>query len=547
MRTTRMNIPLPQRTASALFSALLLVGVSLGQTTERVSVNSGGIEGDYGSYFPSISADGRFVAFQSSARNLVPGDRNAQGDVFVHDRQTGLTERVSVNTSGGGTRLFSRDASISADGRYVAFHTQSDDLVPGDTNNRYDIFVRDRQIGVTVRASLDSSGIEGNSSSRWASISPGGRYVSFTSQADNLVPGDTNGEIDAFVHDLELGVTERVSVSSSGVEANGASWGGSISADGRYVIISSLADNLLPGDTNGKIDTFVHDRQTGLNERVTVSSLGIEGNEGGGGVISANGRYVAISSRSDNLVPGDTNGESDVFIHDRETRVTERISVSTTGLEANGPSLGTSISADGRHVAFSSEATNLVPGSANARISAFVHDRQTGVTERVSVNSLGVEGNRTNRELAISADGRYVSFGSDAGNLVLKDTNGSDDVFVHDRWSGNGQNSIYLTGPATVQVGSPIDFTWQTTRGGSHYWLLYSQNMNGARKDGHKFDIGYPVSILARGVNATNGLGSHTSLPVPPRAAGYTIYFEVAARDENGVAYDSNVVGVTFQ
>jgi WD40 repeat protein len=547
MKTSLMRALLPQRTASTLFSALLLAGVCLAQTTERVSVDSSGVEGDWGSYLSSISADGRFVAFQSNARNLVSGDRNATADIFVHDRQTRKTERVSVNSSGKETRLYSLNATISANGRYVAFHSQSDDLVWGDTNNRFDVFVRDRQIGVTVRASLNSSGTEGNSSSRWASISPGGRYVSFTSQADNLVPGDINGETDAFVHDLELGVTERVSVSSSGVEANGASGGGSISADGRYVIFTSQADNLVPGDTNGKGDAFVHDRQTGLTERVTVSSLGIEGNEGGGGVISANGRYVAISSSSDNLVPGDTNGEFDVFIHDRETGVTERISVSTTGLQANGPSFGTSISADGRHVAFYSEATNLVPGSANARISVFVHDRDTGVTERVSVNSLGVEGNRKNQFPAISADGRYVSFGSDAGNLVLKDTNGTDDIFVHDRWSGKGQNSIYLTSPATAQVGAPIDFTWQTTRGNSHYWLLYSQNMNGGWKDGHKFDIGYPVSILARGVNSTNGLGNHTSLPVPPRAAGYTIYFEVAARDENGVAYDSNVVGVTFQ
>jgi WD40 repeat protein len=227
--------------------------------------------------------------------------------------------------------------------------------------------------------------------------------------------------------------------------------------------------------------------------------------------------------------------------------VTERVNVNSSGVLGNASCYYPSISADGRYVAFASEAGNLVPGDSNVALDVFVHDRAAGITERVNVNSSGVEANDWSWGPSISANGRYVVFGSLADNLVLGDTNLSWDIFVHDRWDGQGENSIYLTGPTTAPIGAPIDFTWQATRGDSNYWLLYSQNTNGAWAGGHQFDIGYPVSVMARGVNATNGFGSHTSPPIPPRAAGYTIYFEVAARDANGVAYDSNVVGVTFQ
>jgi Tol biopolymer transport system component len=551
MKATVMSNLLPQRTASALFSALLLAGVCFGQTTERVSVNSSGVEGDSWSEVPSISADGRLVAFQSGARNLVIGNNQWPG-IFVHDSRTGVTERVSVSSSGAEASTWCFAPSISGDGRYVAFTTYSDNLVPGDTNGTGDVFVRDLKAGTTERVSVSSSGVEGNNASHLSSVSREGRYVAFQSGADNLVAGDNNGVDDIFVHDRQTGETKRVSVNSLGVEGRDGCARPSISGSGRYVTFDSRSNNLVRGDTNRQCDIFVHDRQTGLTERVSINSLGAEGNrESNGPTISADGRYVAFGSESDNLAPGDTNGVDDVFVHDRQTGVTERISVDSSGVQSNGPwCWATSISSGGRYVAFTSSASDLVPADTNGRYGlwdSFIRDRETGVTERVSVNSLGIEGKGDTKYPVISADGRYVAFESDADNLVLGDTNGREDVFVHDRWSGSGQNSIYLTGPVTAPTGAPIDFTWQTTRGNSHYWLLYSQNMNGARADGHKFDIGYPVSILARGVNSTNGLGSHTSLPVPPRAAGYTIYFEVAARDANGVAYDSNVVGVTFQ
>jgi len=224
---------------------------------QRVSVASGGTQGNGDSGCPSISADGRYVAFQSYASNLVPGDTNEVGDVFVHDRLTGQTTRVSVASDGTEGNDYSRRPSISADGRYVAFASLASNLVPGDTNGTWDVFVHDRLTGQTTRVSVASGGAQGNSGSWCPSISADGRYVAFQSYASNLVPGDTNGVLDVFVHDRLTGQTTRVSVASDGTQGDSYSFGSSISADGRYVAFSSLASNLVPGDTNDKPDIFV--------------------------------------------------------------------------------------------------------------------------------------------------------------------------------------------------------------------------------------------------------------------------------------------------
>ncbi|MDO5648693.1 MAG: hypothetical protein Q4G20_12240, partial [Paracoccus sp. (in: a-proteobacteria)] len=398
---------------------------------ERVSVSSSGVQGGRGSYYPSISADGRFVTFYSEAGNLVPGDTNWRHDIFVHDRQTGVTERVSVSSSGEQGDWSSFMPSISADGRFVTFWSDATNLVPGDTNWRHDIFVHDRQTGVTERVSVSSSGEQGNRHSYNPSISADGRFVTFRSYATNLVPGDTNERDDVFVHDRQTGVTERVSVSSSGEQGGEWSSTPSISADGRFVTFYSDATNLVPGDTNGRHDIFVHDRQTGVTERVSVSSSG----EQGDGYsyypsISADGRFVAFKSDATNLVPGDTNGRGDIFVHDRQTGQTERVSVSSSGEQGNYESSAPSISADGRFVTFRSSATNLVPGDTNRSGDIFVHDRQTGQTERVSVSSSGEQGGGYYGYPSISADGRFVTFYSSTSNLVPGDTNGAMDIFV---------------------------------------------------------------------------------------------------------------------
>jgi len=417
-----------------IFLVTLLVTPALaapGDTT-RVSIATDGTEGNSHSQFPSISADGRYIAFESSASNLVAGDTNGRSDIFVHDRTTGVTTRVSVAAGGGQANGYSSYPSISAAGRYVAFISSDSNLVAGDTNGWPDIFVHDRTSGATTRVSIASSGAQANGASYYPVISADGRCVAFYSVATNLAVGDTNGHGEIFVHDRMSGATTRVSVDSSGSQANSDSSYPSISADGRYVAFYSTASNLVAGDTNGWHDVFVHDRMSGATTRVSVSSSGAQGDSiSYTSSISADGRYVAFLSFASNLVANDTNGGYDAFVHDRTSGVTTRVSVSSSGAQANNGPSAPSISADGRYVAFASAASNLVAGDTNGTPDIFVHDRITGATTRISVNFSGGPGVDTYYS-SISANGHYVTFHSEASNLVTGDTNGMYDVFVYE-------------------------------------------------------------------------------------------------------------------
>ena len=424
--------------ASVIFALGLLpvvgAGVARAGTTKRVSVASDGTQGNNPSYYPFISADGRFVVFSSNASNLVPGDANGLHDIFVHDRITGHTTRVSVASGGAEANDWSCDPSISADGRFVAFVSLAGNLADGDTNGKHDVFVHDRQAGQTARVSVADDGAQGDDNSYGPSVSGDGRFVAFHSEAGNLLPDDTNGATDVFVHDRQTGYTSRVSVASDGAQGNGWSSDPSISSDGRFVAFTSSAGNLADGDTNGSDDVFVHDRHTGQTARVSVASDGAQGNNDSyWACVSADGRFVAFASSAGNLVEGDTNGAADVFVHDRQAGHTTRVSVASDGTQGNDGSYCPSISADGRFMAFDSYADNLVDGDTNGGWDVFLHDRQTGLTARVSVASDGGEGNAGSYGPCISADGRLIAFVSAAGNLVAGDTNGRTDVFVHDR------------------------------------------------------------------------------------------------------------------
>lgn len=407
--------------------------------TERVSVTAEGGESNGASGAPSLSSDGTVVAFQSSASNLVPGDTNERLDAFVHDRATGTTELITVAHDGEPANGATLAISLSANGRFVALQSAASNLVPEDDNNSFDIFVGDRETNRIERVSIASNGTQADQSSYAPSISADGRFVAFYSDASNLVPEDTNNAPDVFVHDRESGTTERSSVSTGGVEgvghsgslltgfANGGSYFPSISSDGRYLSFWSSASNLVTDDTNGRSDVFLRDRSAGTTERISIGSEESNGHSYAA-AISGDGRYVAFESWASNLVPGDTNRAPDIYLHDRATGDVRRISVSSFGAQGNHYSTGPVMSGNGRYTAFYSVATNLVSDDISES-GVFVHDRLTGATERMSIGPNGApDGGSSNA--AISEDGHHVAFESQASNLVPGDENDAQDVFV---------------------------------------------------------------------------------------------------------------------
>ena len=475
--------------------------------SSRVSIDSAGAQSNGPSDTSSTNRDGRYVAFASDATNLVTGDTNAQTDIFVRDRQAGTTTRVSITTAGaqatGGSGSF--DPAISADGRYVAFDSDTTNLVTGDTNGVSDIFVHDRQTGATTRASVTTAGAQGTDGSFEPRLSTDGRYVSFDSDAPDLVTGDTNASSDVFVHDNSAGATTRVSLTSAGAEAvGGHSHSASISADGRYVTFHSHATNLVSGDTNGVADIFVKDRNTGAITRISVvSGSGAEAT-GGDSVapsISADGRFVAYQSSATNLVTGDTNGAPDVFVYDRQTGTATRASISSAGAQAaGGPSANPSISGNGRFVAFQSGATNLVGGDTNGNPDVFVHDMQTGATSRVSVNTTDAQATGgASTEPSISVDGRIVAFQSVATDLVAGDTNAQTDVFAKQflgstgagYWLVASDGGTFTFGDAnffgstgSLTLNKPV-VGMAATPTGAGYWLVASDGGVFAFGDAH--------------------------------------------------------------
>ena len=363
-----------------------------GKTT-LVSVSSSEAQGDRFSQGPRMSSDGRYVAFASEASNLVRVNTVGQGNVFVRDRRTGTTRLVSVNSGETPANDYSDLDAVSANGRYVAFHTLASNLVRGDTNGVVDGFLRDMATGTTSRVSLNTHGAQGNDFSVVSAISADGRYVVLLSYASNLVPGDTNEIADLFVRDRASGTTRRISVSSTEAQANGFPGTSTISKDGRYVAFSSDATNLVRGDTNNQSDVFVRDRD-GDTRLVSVSTTGARANDysylGAG---SANGRYVGFGSLATNLVPGDTNGLGDAFVRDLVSGTTRRVSVSSNEAQAlaidgnESGSVVSGMSADGRYVTMDSDVSNLVPGDTNGVGDVFVRDRVSGTTRRASVSA----------------------------------------------------------------------------------------------------------------------------------------------------------------
>jgi Tol biopolymer transport system component len=426
--------------AVSAFAALIWMPATVGQsnwTTGQIDVSSNGAAANFGSEVGvSLSADGRFLAFSSGASNLTP--EHSIQDIYVRDRVSGTTELVSESSRGVPSDGISIDPAISADGKYVVFTSDATNLVQGDTNQCFyglldetsrpgdcpDIFVHNQETGLTERVSVSSIGEQADNQSYAPAISADGRYVTFVSKARNLIANDSNWS-GLFIRDRQTGITERI------LNAPAAKGQYSITPDARFIAYTGLS--------NGRYSINVYDRQTGANELVSVPRPGLSLNgDCINPVMSADGRFVAYTSSATTLVAGDTNSRRDVFVHDRLTHVTERVSVSSAGAQANGDSTPgffsswVTISADGRRVAFSSSATNLAPGDTNTCAvqgyysfpspgqcpDIFVRDREAGTTTRVSLTSSGSEANNASYRAVMSGDGNVFAYLSLATNLV---------------------------------------------------------------------------------------------------------------------------------
>lgn len=383
-----------------------------------------------------LSVDGRYVGFYSNDSGVVSGVAGSTFHLYLRDRATGTTSELDVSSSGtAGNQNASQKISFSSDSRYIAFASGASNLVSGDSGSSNDIFVRDLVTGNVVAVSQNTSGSVGTGTADNPGISSDGRYVVFESSSTSLVSGDTNAAVDIFVRDTLAGTTTRVNVDSSGSEANQLSGLAQITPDGRYVVFASAASNLVSGDTNAITDVFLRDISAGTTTRLSVSSAGAEGNNlSSSPQISGDGRYVVFNSIASNLVTGDTNGTGDVFLRDTQNGTTTLISQATDGTQSNGVSLNQQISGDGRFVVFQSTASNLVSGDTNGVTDIFVRDTLLRTTTRVSVGSNGQEGSAASTVPRISSDGRYISFQTSAPELV-----------------GSGTNVVTVVNPALTQ------------------------------------------------------------------------------------------------
>ncbi|MBI4728935.1 MAG: PD40 domain-containing protein [Acidobacteria bacterium] len=458
-----MSRPVRRRTPRRSWALALLLALTIapfsaraahGRTT-RVSLAWAGSQSSGPSAYPAVSADGRYVAFTSWASDLVPGDTNGWPDVFVRDRATGETTRVSVSSSGKQGNGPSGYPSISADGRYVVFESAGTKLDEPPLRGVGGIYVHDRSTGTTSLVSV-TVGNE-RSQGEFAVISGNGRYVAFWSGDPRLVSDKIDSTYDVFVRDLDTQTTGRI---VCGWDSEFWLQGLSISFDGQYVAFPCRSS---PGPVVFS-QVYVVDRQSSDRGIASVSSGGDSGNASSAfPSISADGRYVAFDSGARNLVPNDSAPGTEVFVRDRLLQQTRRVSLATSGeqqrwalcvfgpqpscpgLEAHSlrPSIG------GTRIAFQSYAGNLAPDDTNFAPDIFVHDLSTGETERVSVSTGRRQANNQSDWPAMSADGIVVVYGSLASNLVPDDTNGTWDVFAYDFAVGppTCPGGVYEEGP----------------------------------------------------------------------------------------------------
>ncbi len=564
----------------------IFVHDTLTRETTRESIATGGGQGSGFSFTPVISDDGRYVAFYSLAGNLVPGDTNAKQDVFVRDRLLGTLERVSVSSTGAQgddasgkvyQSYHNTEPILSGDGRYVTFESASTNLVAGDTNGLRDIFVRDLQTGNTVRVTKGTGGAQTDGDSVEPSMSGDGRRIFFESWATNLVPSDTNGLRDVYMYDVPTATTTRISLTQSGGEPNAESLDVYPSADGYHAVFTSMASNIVTGDTNGRMDLFVRDlpKPIKIDFKISppsgVAPLPVEfdasGTTGNGAIVSyqwdfgdgtngagpvVNHVYAAKGTYMPSLTVVDTAGNTETY-HAQQTPlpkrfaghnalrmvtvtdptvvcsdVVERTSVDSAAVEGNdasdtltGQSAANQASADGNFVVYTSAADNLDGSDTNQASDVFLRNRATGTTTRVSRGMQDANGNPTESNArsslpAISADGTSVAFLSDATNLVAGDTNGATDVFVWNAATGT-VDRVNLGSQGQEADASSVDAPALSDDGSLVAFSSYATNLVPGDSNGNTADVF--VRDLAHGTTEVVSLNqAGTQEPYPSRA-----------------------------
>ncbi len=509
----------------------LLAGSAAAFALTVVSKADSGALGNRASIDGDISADGRFVVFNSNATNLLDEVTPSDG-LFVADLLDGSLTRIAEY----GARV-----ALSASGQHVAFRSSASELL-----------VYDLTTGTTLRASSNGES---------PSLSADGRFVAFDSRATDLVAGDTNGKADVFVKDLRSGTTVRASVDFLGVQANGGSFGASLSADGRLVAFQSDATNLVAGDTNAQVDVFVRNFATG---QIALASKGSAGALGDGSSfdaeLSASGRFVVFTSVATNLVAGDTNAQADIFVRDLVNGTTTRVSTGAAGVQANGRSSDASISGDGRYVVFTSESSNLVAGDTNTSSDVFVKDLSTGAIARVSVTAAGAEANGTSFQPEISADGSRITFSSLASNLTGDPTSSTQIFTVANpllarTLTGGAGDDVYLVANAADQVVENASAGTDTVR--ASVSLALAANVENLELLGAAALAGTGNSLANRitgnaGNNVVDGGTGTDTLSYETAGDGVTVDLSIAvAQDTGGAGVDrlvsiENLVGSAF-
>ena len=390
-----------------------------------------GLGANDGSWLAAVDGVGNRVAFASRASDLVLDDTNDVADIFIYDFESGslrCVSRADGNRQADGESFW---PSIDANGRYVAFCSHASNLVSPDTNGVADVFVVDCVNQQIQRVSVSSQGDEAEKACVFPAISADGRWVAFFSEAANLVPRDGNNSSDVFIHDRATGTTRRVSVSSDGQEGNGSSAFPALSGDGRQVSFQSVASNLVAADTNAVSDIFVHDCLANTTRCVSGpgDGTGANGRAALVSALSASGRYVVFQSMASNLTAGDTNNTWDIFRCDLQTYTHRRISLNSDGTELLGAAVFPAVDATGRFVVFQSSSVAPQVGATGVGDNIFIHDCHTGNTRCVSLNVDGNPADGSSLLPTISADGRFTVFESQATDLVAEDSNGSPDIF----------------------------------------------------------------------------------------------------------------------